>query len=135
MSLWQHGTQANSSKQAKTTFYQILVWLPTWLESFEHSINKDNKQTFSGNTLCSGCRRHLLKLVISCRNEKVGKSRKEINNILYHLLAIFLIIKVKVGLNLHFLFISCKLSVYNMSYNPIKSSDFGWFFVNFPLGT
>ena len=65
----------------------------------------------SANRLCSGCHRHLSKLVANCRNKKVGKSRKEINNILYYLLTIFLIIKVKVGLKLHLLFISCKLSV------------------------
>ena len=28
--------QAKSSKQAKTTFYQISVWSPTWLELLEH---------------------------------------------------------------------------------------------------
>ena len=74
--LWQHDTQAKSSKQAKTTIYQIPVCSPTWLELFE-----DNKQTFSANEPCSGCRRYLSKLVVSCYNEKVGKSGKEINNI------------------------------------------------------
>ena len=39
------------------------------------------------------------------------KCGKEIDSILYQLLTISLIIKVKIGLNLHFLFISCKLSV------------------------
>ena len=88
-------------------------------------IPEDNKQTFSTNRPYSGCHRHLSKLVVSCRNKKVGKSGKEIN-ILHHLLTICLIIKVEVGLNLHFLFISSKLTLQNTSYNPImKSSDFG----------
>ena len=89
------------------------------------NIPEDKKQTFSTNRPCSACLRHLSKLLVICCNEKVEKSWKEINNILYHLLTIFLIIKAKIGLNLHFLSISCKLSVQNTSYNPRKSSDFG----------
>ena len=65
----------------------------------------------SANRLCSGCHKHLSKLEANCCNKKVGKSRKEINIILYYILIKFLIIKVQVGLNLHLLFISCKLSV------------------------
>ena len=45
--------------------------------------------------------------------KKLKKIKKTIydEKTIYHLLTIFLIIKVKVGLNLHFLFISCKVSV------------------------
>ena len=78
----------------------------------DHSnISEDNKQTFSTNRLFSGLSRHVSKLVVNCRNERLGKSGKEINNILCHLLTMFLFIKVKVGLNLPFLFVSCILSV------------------------
>ena len=115
MSLQQHGTQAKSSNQVKTTFYQVPVWLP---------IPEDNKQTFSTNRLCSGLSSHLSKLVVCYRNKKVGKSGKEINNILYFLLTIFLIIKVKVGLSLHFfLFHLNWVSVLQIIF---KTSRSGW---------
>ena len=57
----------------------IIVITATWhtnkvFKASNHSnIPEDNKQTFSANRPCSGCRRHLSKLVVSCRNEKVGK--------------------------------------------------------------
>ena len=60
------------------------------------NISEDNKQTFNANRLFSGLRRHVSKLVVNCLNEKVGKSGKEINIILDHLLTISLFIKVKV---------------------------------------
>ena len=67
-----------------------------------------------------------LKLVVSCHNKKVEKRGEERNNILYHLLiTIFAVIKIKEGLKLHLVFISCKLRVYNTSYYPMKSSEFG----------
>ena len=44
-------------------------------------------------------------------NEKLWKRGEEISKIIYYLLIIFLIAKVKEGLNLHFLFISCEFSV------------------------
>ena len=61
----------------------IVVITATWhtnkvFKASNHSnIPEDNKQTFSANRPCSGCRRHLSKLVVSCRNEKVGKKGKK----------------------------------------------------------
>ena len=81
-----------------------------------HSIiPEDNRQTFSASRLFCRLSRHLWKLVVSCCNEKVGKNYYHIFTIyhihLYHIFTIFLSMKVMVGLNLHFFFVSCKLSV------------------------
>ena len=100
---------------------------------WSHSNNsEDIKQNFCTNKQFSVVTSHLSKLVVNCCNEKLWKRGQEISKIIYYLLTVFLIIKVKEGLNLHFLFISCKLSVYGMIYNPMKSSGIGLFFVNFP---
>ena len=127
---WQHDTQVKSSKQAKTTFYEIPVWLPAWLESFKQFRRHQTKFLHKQTIFCGY--QSTFKMGVNCCNEKLWKRGEEISKIIYYLLTIFLIVKVKQGLNLHFLFISCKLSVYGMIYNPMKSSDIGWFFVNFP---
>ena len=100
MLLRQHVTQAKSLKQAKQPFTKFQYDCP--LDLNHSSILKDNKQTFSTNRLFSRLSRHISKFIVTCHNKKVGKSGKEINNILYHLLAISLFTKVKVSLNLHF---------------------------------
>ena len=79
-------------KQSQTTFYQIPIWSPTWLDSLQKTINKLFAQTDS-----------FLGLTGSFQNwdsAVVMKSGKERGRNKQHSLSsnIFWIIKVKVGL-------------------------------------